>query len=112
MNIASLIPRPEAKLPFRLAHLKFAPTRSGCYVLSTFDGFVLYLGLAIDLRRRLEDHLGSPDKTRLVKGGRAVWFHWLQTSDVNKVERTWMNIHIQHEGRLPELNAIYSPTAT
>jgi hypothetical protein len=35
----------------------------------------------------------------------------VETEDVNKVERTWMNIHIQHEGTLPLLNGAYSPTA-
>jgi hypothetical protein len=41
-----------------------------------------------------------------------VLFHWLETNDINTVERTWMNIHIQHEGTLPPLNKVYSPVST
>jgi len=35
-----------------------------------------------------------------------------QVTDTNKIERTWMNTHIQWEGSLPELNSMYSPTST
>jgi hypothetical protein len=44
--------------------------------------------------------------------GTAVFFHWLETPDTFKVERTWLNIHLQHEGFLPNLNGTYSPTST
>jgi hypothetical protein len=40
-----------------------------------------------------------------------VLFHWVETKDINTVERTWMNIHIQHEGTLPPLNKAYSPVS-
>jgi hypothetical protein len=73
---------------------------------------VLYIGLADNLRRRMNDHLDNPSKTGETKQGRAVLFHWLETPDTNKVERTWMNIHMQNEGILPLLNRVYSPVAT
>src|SRR6266511_2147100 len=104
MNVEALEPTPRSKQPFRLSHQKFVPERSGCYVLSTFKDLVLYVGLAMDLRRRMGEHLDSPGKTEETALGRAIWFHWMETEDLNKVERTWMNIHIQAEGRLPELN--------
>jgi hypothetical protein len=72
---------------------------------------VLYVGLATNLRKRINDHLDCPEKTRETVKGRAVLFHWLETADINKVERTWMNIHIQHEGALPLLNKVYSPVS-
>jgi predicted GIY-YIG superfamily endonuclease len=112
MNVELLFPTPLNKQPFRLSHQKFVPARSGCYVLSTFTGLVLYVGLAVDLQRRAGEHLDNPEKTLETRVGRAVWFHWLETADLNKVERTWMNIHIENEGRIPELNRTYSPTAT
>ena len=67
---------------------------------------------AINLRRRMKDHLDSPTKTGETKLGRAILFHWIESPDTNKIERTWMNIHIQNEGALPVLNRSYSPTAT
>ncbi len=112
MNLSELIPLPSHKRPFRLAHQKFVPAKPGCYVLTTFTEVVLYVGLAVDLRSRMKDHLDNPDKTETTQFGRAIWFHWFETPDLNKVERTWMNIHIQHEGCLPELNDVYSPTPT
>lgn len=80
--------------------------------LSTFEGDVLYVGLAVDLRHRINDHLDNPEKTNLTEKGRAVFFYWLETEEINKVERTWLNIHIQHEGVMPVLNRIYSPVST
>jgi hypothetical protein len=59
----------------------------------------------------MNQHLDCPEKTRETSKGRAVLFHWFETEELNKVERTWLNIHIQHEGTLPELNSIYSPTS-
>ncbi len=112
MNLSALIPLPSDKRPFRLSHQKFVPAKPGCYVLTTFMDVVLYVGLAVDLRRRVGEHLENPDKTEATRFGRAIWFYWFETQDLNRVERTWMNIHIQHEGCLPELNGVYSPTAT
>ena len=112
MNIKWLVPLPAHRQPFRLSHQKFVPPKPGCYVLTTFDEVVLYVGLAVDIHRRMGEHLDNPEKTSATILGRAIWFHWVETADLNKVERTWMNIHIQHEGRLPELNSVYSPTFT
>jgi len=81
-------------------------------VLTNFSKEVLYVGLADNLRRRMNQHLDSPTKTNETNRGRAVLFHWIESPDTNKIERTWMNIHIQTEGVLPLLNRSYSPTAT
>jgi hypothetical protein len=56
----------------------------------------------------MSQHLDDPQKIRETPKGRAVFFHWLETTETNEVERTWMNIHIQHHGRVPELNRVYS----
>lgn len=60
----------------------------------------------------MNSHLDSPTKVGETRLGRAVLFFWLECIDINKIERTWMNIHIQHEGTLPVLNTVYSPTST
>lgn len=110
MNIDQLIPLPTHRETFKRNRERFIPDKPGCYVLTTFSGMVLYIGLTDNLRRRMGEHLDSPTKTAKTKRGRAVVFHWMETLDTNKVERTWMNIHIQHEGSWPELNKMYSPT--
>ncbi len=80
--------------------------------MTSFAKVVLYIGLTNNLRRRMNNHLDSPKKTGGTKIGRAVLFFWIESADTNKIERTWMNIHIQCEGSLPELNSVYSPTST
>lgn len=109
MIVDDLIPQPKNVEPFKRARLRFVPERSGCYVLASFSQVILYVGLATSLRSRMINHLDSPEKTEETKFGRATLFFWLETSDLNKVERSWMNVHIQREGKLPILNTSYSP---
>jgi excinuclease UvrABC nuclease subunit len=111
MNISELVPQPRQCETFRRSRCRYLPEASGCYVLTTFSKVVLYIGLASNLQRRMNDHLGNLDKTRETTSGRAVLFYWTETEELNKVERTWMNIHIQHEGTLPELNKVFSPVS-
>src|SRR5947209_7742989 len=107
MNICELNPQPSHCETFQRNRDRFVPNAPGCYALTTFEKVVLYIGLTDNLRRRMNDHLDSSIKTRLTGSGRAFLFHWIETSDTNKIERTWMNIHIQHEGALPVLNSLY-----
>jgi predicted GIY-YIG superfamily endonuclease len=111
MTIGELVPQPTNCESFLRSRNRFVPETSGCYVLTTFLTEILYLGLATNLRKRMIDHLDSPEKTSPTEKGRAVLFHWVETKDINTVERTWMNIHIQHEGKLPLLNKAYSPVS-
>jgi hypothetical protein len=110
MKADLLVPAPDQKTAFRRDKLRFVPSAAGCYALTTFLNDVVYVGLATDLRRRFDQHLDSPEKRAATSIGRPIFFSWLLTSDLNRVERTWMNIHIQQEGELPPLNKTYSPT--
>lgn len=111
MNHIHLDPWPNGSEPFRRDRQKFVPDRPGCYVLTTFEGEVLYIGLAVDVRRRMGEHLDTPAKRAPTLKGKAVTFRWCERTDLERVERTWMNIHIQHEGALPILNGAYSPVS-
>ena len=110
MRIEKLIPKVQGWEPFARSKAKFVPASPGCYVLSTFEGDVLYVGLAKDLRRRFNEHLENPEKKNPTEEGRATKFHWFETQDMQRVERTWINIHVDAEGRMPLLNKVYSPT--
>lgn len=112
MKLELLVPQPSISEPFRRNRERFIPAKPGCYALTTIERNVLYIGLTINLRRRVNEHLDSVAKTSLTSEGRAVFFYWLETAEVNKVERTWMNIYLLAEGRLPVLNSVYSPTST
>jgi len=112
MNVEKLSPAPTGKETFKRSRDRFVPNRTGCYVLTSLSGEVLYVGLATNLRTRMNNHLDTPEKVLPTPQGRAAFFFWLETKDLNLIERTWMNIHIQEEGRLPILNSAYSPTST
>lgn len=111
MNIIELVPQPSQCETFKRNRERYIPEKPGCYVLATFSKVVLYIGLTNNLRRRMNQHLDSSEKICETKNGRAVYFFWIESQELNKIERTWMNIHNQHEGALPDLNKMYSPTS-
>lgn len=111
MKVGDLSPCPTDKEPFRRAQTRFVSEKSGCYVLATFEEEILYVGLAKNLRRRFGQHLDTAEKVTATADGRAVWFFWLECTDLEKVERTWMNSHALCHGVWPVLNKVYSPTA-
>jgi len=111
MTIDKLSPLPSARENFKRSCVKFVSEKSGCYVLTTFGGVVLYIGQAINIRSRMVDHLDDPEKTKETPLGRALFFYWLEMDNIGKVERTWLNIHVEHEGRYPLLNKMFSPVS-
>lgn len=111
MKISELSPRPIDKESFRKSFMRFVPEDAGCYALTTFDDDILYVGLTKNLNRRMGEHLDTPEKVNTTNHGRAIWFFWLICDDLNKVERTWMNIYALHHGTLPVLNKVYSATS-
>lgn len=111
MTIDKLIPPPTNRENFKHSSLRFVPEAAGCYVLTTFDNVVLYIGQAVNLRRRMNDHLNDPRKTGLTAQGRAFFFYWLEYEVIGTLERTWLNIHGEYEPRYPILNSIYSPVS-
>jgi hypothetical protein len=112
MNVAELVPQPDHREAFKRSRERFVPGSPGCYVLANFSTEVMYVGLAKNLRRRMNDHLDDQEKTSATSLGRATLFFWIECKEINKIERTWMNIHIQHEGVLPLLNSVFSPSST
>ena len=112
MKLDMLVPQPVKCEIFKRSRERFIPEKSGCYVMTTFANDVLYVGLAKNLRSRINNHLDSDEKTSRTALGRATYFYWLEGLEIGKIERTWMNIHIQYEGVLPPLNTVYSPVST
>ncbi len=106
MNVAKLHPPPQEKVPFQLSVYRRVPEDSGCYVLTSFDGHILYIGKSKNLQRRFEEHLDDTAKTQATSQGRAVWFHWLLYEELrlNALERGWLNEHAAMEGNWPILN--------
>ena len=64
MNVEALVPKPSAWEPFRRDRVGYVPMVSGCYVLTTQTGHILYVGLTSNLRGRMEQHLDTPEKVQ------------------------------------------------
>lgn len=47
----------------------FIPDNSGCYVLTSFDGNVLYVGLTKNLKRGMAQHLDNREKVNPTSNG-------------------------------------------
>ncbi len=106
MNVDNLHPPPQEKVLFQLSAYLQVPEDSGCYVLTSFEVRILYIGQSKNLRRRFEEHLDDSVKTQATPQGRAVWFHWLlyDALHLNALERGWLNEHAAVEGDWPILN--------
>ena len=111
MKIKELSPTPEDKVHFKLSSFKSVPKKTGCYVLTTFENDILYIGLSDNLYDRFQQHLDNPAKTNPTKEGKAIWFYFTVYDPKNlpKLERTWLNHFETMHGRLPILNKVNSP---
>lgn len=111
MKVMSLTPKPKDREFFRRDRHGFIPNISGCYLLVTFGGDILYIGLSTQLRTRFGNHLDDPLKRKLTKYGRAFFFYWMETLELEKIERTWLNQCELVDGKLPVLNKVNSPVS-
>lgn len=113
MKIQELNPCPTEKVQFKLAFYKAVPKVDGCYIITTFDNDILYIGLSNNLNERFKKHLDTPEKINPTTEGKAIWFY-LTTYDkknLPKLERTWLNDFQTRHGRLPILNKVNSPVS-
>ena len=111
MKVDQLIPAVERKVEFSLKARKFVPASAGCYALSTFELDVLYVGLTDNLHRRFFQHRDTRNKREPTSMGMAFWFHFLTCDErhIYRIERTWLNEHIELHGKRPVLNRMNSP---
>lgn len=112
MKVDKLSPPPVQRTQFAWSHHVTVPAQPGCYVLVSFDGEVLYVGLATSsIKSRMGSHLDTPDKRKGGPSGVPFWFYYLEksSSEVASVERGWMNQAILEDGEMPFLNRVYSP---
>lgn len=111
MNVSELKPEVLLRFEFRLRNQKFIPALPGCYALTTFDGLILYVGLSEQLRVRFGQHRESKEKTAVTDLGRVFWFYHLEAelNEIHRIERAWLNQHLDLHGEFPILNKMSSP---
>ena len=95
-----------AQLTFRLDAAIQVRRESGCYILTTLDEEILYIGQTTTLHDRFKQHLADPRMTKVTPLGKAVWFaHFpVQERELRNVESQLLFQHQVREGRLPYLN--------
>lgn len=113
MKVSLLKPTLSSRVLFRRTSGLYLPANSGCYVLTTFDDSILYVGLTRNLRRRFENHLDTEQKVSPTVAGRAFWFLYLPCEEnrLQLFERSWLEQYRNVEGILPIFNKISSPVS-
>lgn len=112
MKVDTLSPLPDNRTQFAWSHHVVVPDEPGCYAIVTYNGDVLYVGLATkSIRARMGSHLDTPEKRKVYSNGAPFWFYYLvrTSKEVNAIERGWMNQAILEDGDMPPLNRVYSP---
>ncbi len=112
MRVEQLSPKTNDRTRFAWSHHVTVPDKLGCYALVTYNGDVLYVGLATkSVRNRMGDHLDTEGKRRGTEFGVPFWFDYLidDPAKVAAIERGWMNQSRLLDGQMPALNKAYSP---
>jgi len=111
MKLNELSPLPKDRVVFKRSSFKSVPKSQGCYVLTTFEDDILYIGLATNLNQRFQQHLDNPEKVNPTKEGKATWFYYLSFNPKNlpMLERSWLNQFVNSHGKRPILNKADSP---
>ena len=111
MRVDELTPAVVKRVQFTFRYQKRVPNEPGCYVLATFEGDVLYVGLSENLNRRFGQHRGHKKKCEVTTLGRAFWFYFLEQpeKEIHRVERAWLNHYRSLHGEFPILNGVASP---
>lgn len=93
---------------FDLYALGLVVKASGCYCLTNASGDVLYIGQAVNLRRRLMQHFDSDKRGALTEYGRisVVWWRLEVAIRLDALERGWINAAMLSDGQLPPLNRV------
>ena len=110
MIIQELRPEIEQRIIFQYPKVGEVPTGPGCYVLTTFSETIIYIGRAINLQRRVEQHLDNPEKRQRTPWGVAYWVCIRQcpTNDIADLEIWWIEQHkLMTGGQLPYFNKIH-----
>lgn len=112
MQANQLLPKPDQRTRFAWSHHVTVPDQPGCYALVTYNGDVLYVGLATgSIRSRMGSHLDTESKRKGTELGVPFWFDYLVADSimVDAIERGWMNQAELADGEMPKLNKVYSP---
>lgn len=107
MLIFDLPFHPEIKIRFSYSEKDIAPEQSGCYVITTPNGTILYIGRTDNIRSRMKQHLDDKEKTKLTPLGKPDCFYYKLCSarDLKSLEYAWVHEHkLNSNGKRPYFN--------
>ena len=106
MKVDSLKPSLPNRATFRLSESIRVPDKSGCYALASINDDVIYIGLSVNLRQRMQQHLDNPRMTARTPLGLASWFYYglWDAAEIARIETELLFNFKAVEGRLPTLN--------
>lgn len=108
MKVAELDSEIKCRVGFELRFSIGVPSKPGCYMLASFYGDVLYVGMTNNLQRRMEEHLDNSRMMQRTSFGLASWFYFRSLSEecLYQTERHLLSRYKFKEGQLPPLNRI------
>ncbi len=111
MKVNELTLPPKYKIKFSLSSYYKLPQKSGCYVMTTHNEDILYIGKSDNIQRRFKEHLNDSNKTGTTSKGHVVWFHWLECDEkkLRSLEGGWLNFYSATIGERPIMNLIDAP---
>lgn len=86
---------------------------SGCYVICTFDGTILYIGQSRNINQRVRQHLDDESKSARTPWGVAQWLHYrlCPEADLDQLESAWVTqFKMKNRGNLPHFNKLHPPS--
>ena len=108
MKVEQLVPACNGKARFEYIQIGALPERPGCYVLTSFEGDILYIGQSKNVARRVGEHFNNWSARR----NSPFWVFYLLVHDsheLDALERGWVNEYQLREGALPQFNSISPP---
>ncbi|MDD9883391.1 MAG: GIY-YIG nuclease family protein [Gammaproteobacteria bacterium] len=111
MLASALCPAANSRERFAYPDLRGLPTDPGCYALVTVDDVIIYIGQSINIAQRVAQHFDDPAKRLNTPNGVAFWCYYRRAkkSDLDRLERGWLNAHQIADGKLPHFNVQSGP---
>ena len=113
MFVDQLHPKVENRVDFSLASLGVTPEVAGCYVLSSFQGDILYIGKTKSLHKRLEQHCNDLEKQQRSPVGvvQFMYYRVCSAAEMTELERAWTaQFAMRNKGALPHFARIWPGT--
>ena len=105
MNVRELIPSVTHVAKLRLSEVDRAHDGSGSYVISTFSGDILFIGIGGNIRDCFAKSMSALKKPAFSSHRQPVFFHWRLATNPAALTEIWLKRHRLSEGCVPLLNS-------